>query len=480
MIGRPTSFLGVAVSDRSVTCAEVSVSGDRRIVRRTATFVFPSDLSLESPDAAGQALAGFLRQKRFTASRCVVGVPARWLIAVEKEIPPADEEQTRATLRLQAERLAVAESGEVVFDFAGRANPAAASKVLLVGMLRQRLDKVARMMDAAGMSILAITSSGLALASNLRPAGGDGGVLVLSRSGGEMIWRDAGWPRMLRHVSFLANGHETMPIAPLGAELRRAVTMAQQNGDAAHEFMLLDGVGLENQHIADLSARLGVQVQPRSGLDVLGLQAGDSPTADPDRCEAAPAMSLALAGAKPERLPVDFLHSRLTPAPSKRFGRKGTIAIAAGALALIALIALFVVVKTREAELNRLNLENNSETMQAKVKAARATIDRLRLGRGYFEVDRRTPVLECLRNLADAFRVEDKIWVTTFTFKEVNQIYKGTLAGKAVDRNTVLAINERLQKSSRFAAWNMGEIREVDTRSREVSFSFTFDYNPGE
>src|SRR5438477_10424922 len=159
MMGRPSSFLGVAVSDHSIACAEVTVThGDRRAVRRTAVFVFPPEASLDTPDAAGQALASFLRQKRFTATRAVVGVPARWLIAVEKEVPPANEEQTRATLRLQAERLAVAEHGEVVFDFAGRANPMAASKVLLVGMLRQRMDKVERMLDAAGLTVLAVTS----------------------------------------------------------------------------------------------------------------------------------------------------------------------------------------------------------------------------------------------------------------------------------------------------------------------------------
>src|SRR3954467_9576313 len=119
MIGRSSSFLGIAVSDQSVSCAEVLVSGDKREVRATATFTFPPETTLDSPDAAGQALAAFLRQKRFSAQRVVVGVPARWLIAVEKEVPPSSDEQSRSMLRLQAERLAVAEHGEVVFDFAG-------------------------------------------------------------------------------------------------------------------------------------------------------------------------------------------------------------------------------------------------------------------------------------------------------------------------------------------------------------------------
>ena len=53
MIGRPSSFLGVAVSDHSIACAEVTVTGtDRRAVRRTALFVFPPEASLDSPEFA--------------------------------------------------------------------------------------------------------------------------------------------------------------------------------------------------------------------------------------------------------------------------------------------------------------------------------------------------------------------------------------------------------------------------------------------
>jgi hypothetical protein len=82
MMGRSNSFLGLAVGERAVACAEVQVQGDRRTVRRTATFTFGPDLSLDKPEAAGQALAAFLRQKKFSASRAVVGLPAGWLIAL--------------------------------------------------------------------------------------------------------------------------------------------------------------------------------------------------------------------------------------------------------------------------------------------------------------------------------------------------------------------------------------------------------------
>ena len=107
MILSSGNYLGLSVSDRGIACAEVSISGGKRQLRRVADFPFSAEQPLENAGATGQALASFLRQQKFRASHAVVGVPARWLIAVEREVPPADEAELRSLLRLQAERMAV-------------------------------------------------------------------------------------------------------------------------------------------------------------------------------------------------------------------------------------------------------------------------------------------------------------------------------------------------------------------------------------
>src|SRR5207245_1243173 len=163
-----------------------------------------------------------------TASRAVIGLPARWLFAVEKELPPAGEAEARSALRLQAERLALAESGEVVCDFVGRPNSGAPTRVLLVGMLRQRLERVEQ----------------------------------------------------------LAGGGE--------------------RGD----LLRVDAVGLPNEQLQELSSRLGMPVRAESGLSLLGIEAPPEPSGagdGPVEAFAVP-LSLALAGARPELLPLDFAH----------------------------------------------------------------------------------------------------------------------------------------------------------------------------
>src|SRR4051812_15825964 len=158
-----SSLLGLAVGERSIVCAQLANRAGRRVVRRLATFDLPPGATLEQPDAAGQALASFLRQHGFSATRAVVGVPARWLIATERDVPPADEEATRAMLRLQAERMSGGgDGGELLFDYVdagdgigggarsgGGSGSAGAGKGLLVGILRRQLERVERTKDAA-------------------------------------------------------------------------------------------------------------------------------------------------------------------------------------------------------------------------------------------------------------------------------------------------------------------------------------------
>ena len=473
MIGRNANFLGLAIAERAIVCAEVAVRGHGGTARRTATFAFPPELSLEQPEAVGTALATFLHQNKFGAKRAAVGVPARWLIAVEREVPPADDAAARAMLRLQAERLAVAESGEVVFDFTGSPSSSAASKVLLVGMLRQRLERIEKLAEAAGLELEAVTSTGLALAAC---AGGknEGGLLVLTRGGGEIVWRHNDAPRMLRHVAVSAmNGHGSVNMVPLTAELRRAVTLAQTNG-GGRDLLLLDGLGLEDAQVSELSERLGVKLKTGRNTDVCGVASDPSAPAPADHRDPparyAPAMSLALAGARPELRPVDFKHSRLAPEKVSRFGARSSWGMVLGGLALLGVVALYVLAYQRQGQLDELNARLRQ--IKPDVADAQSNIDRFKYARGFF--DTRPPVLDCLAELSKAFGENDRAWVKAFVLPANG---KGTINGQAADDAVVLAVVERIKKNPRFTDVKGPNTQQADPRSREVTFTVTFTFN---
>ncbi|HEX3358373.1 MAG TPA: PilN domain-containing protein [Tepidisphaeraceae bacterium] len=474
MIGRPTNFLGLAFSEGGIACVEVGAAGDRRTVRHAATFAFTPEVSLDKPEAAGQALTTFLREKRFTATRAVAGVPARWLMASEKDLPPANETQARAALMMQAER--IGDSSEILFDFAGKPSSMSPTRVLLVGVMRQKFDHVQRLLDAAGLSVAAITSTGLALAGNLRQAGDDAGLLLLFASGAEMITREAGGARSLRHVPVSANGHGISAVGPLGAELRRAVATSGNSSGTTREILLLDGVGLAPDQITELSTRTGMQVRGGDELKMLGLTPDAmavAQTSSEDRRPIgffAPAISLAMAGSKPESLPVDFSHSRLAVEKKRRLGRNAILGICAGVALIAGIIFLYTQVSNRQRDLDEVN--SQLQDIKSRQQSAQMIVDRVNYMKGYF--DSRPPTLEALRELTQLLHDDDKLWVTTFSIHDNG---KGSLAGKAADQNIVLQVVDRLKKNKKFSEVKLSDVHEADSRTHEWSFSLSFTFN---
>jgi hypothetical protein len=471
MILRSSTFLGIAVGDKTVGCAEVSTAGGRRAVKTVATLTFPQGVSLDTPEAAGAALRAFLNENGFGASRAVVGVPARWLIARENDVPPADREQVRAMLALAAERLSAAESSELVFDFAGRidsapaGDPTAPRRVLLVAMLRQRLEQLDKMMDAAGVSVLALTSSALVLAEAARRAGQDLPMLLLGRQGAEMVFHHAGTPRMLRHLSVVAQNGHGVATGPLGSEVRRVVALAPTftNGDtgsgngSGREMLLWDAVGLSDEQASQLSERIGVRFRPDDGLQALGIETPPTATQEDDRAIApgqfAPAVSLALAAADRALVPVDFKHSRLAAPRKRTVGSKTLWGAILAAVVVIGIAALYYHVQRREDELMAKQAQLTAD--KPRWDEAKKDTDHLGFGLSFFE--KRSAMLESLREITLAFPQDEPIWITHFTIREDRDprkgtdIRRGTLQGKAPSQDTVRKVSDRLKENSKFS-----------------------------
>jgi hypothetical protein len=495
---RPSSFLGLSVQDRSIVCAEVSLAGSKRMVRRLASFALADDMSFDKPAGVGEAFITFLRQHKFSASRAVIGIPAKWMIALEKEIPPSGEEQARAMLRLQSERLGVSESGEMVFDYAGKSDSVRANKVLLVGVKRQRLEQIEDMLDAAGISVVAITSSALALAGGTRNIDQDVPMLLLGRQGAEMVWRHDGTPKMLRHVSVLAvNGHGPVTLNSLGSELGRTLALTRSTGTTtARELVLWDGIGLSSDQVAELADRSGVKVRSGQVLTSLGLEEAPGARLTNGQEEKAghvveemyaPALSLALAGADRSLLPLDFTKSRLTPKRARRVGRQGVWAIVAGSVVVLAIAALYVSVYVRNSELKA--LQKTLDDNKNKYADANRMIDRFNYTRTYFET--RPPYLDCLAELSKEFPVGERIWITSVTIRDEDrradnkgpQIRKGTLQGRAADDREIVNLVKKLKANKKFSevgtqlSWtDAGQKNASGKKTGELNFTMSFNY----
>lgn len=487
MIFAATKFLGLALRERSILAAEIRVAGEQKEALRMAEFVFPSDLSWEKPQLLGTALRRFLRQHSFSAARAVIGVPAKWLMARSKEVPPASEEVAASALRLQAERDFPPELKELVFDYAGQADPGKAQKVLVVAMVKQHLDRLTAMADEAGLSVTAVTSSSLALAS----AGGANWMsLVLETDAAELALRGEGAPRMLKYlpVSGLSrtasNGHAAAAVSTLRSEVQRAISTVGHGGKPDRLF-LWDGVGLDAEVREALSEQMGLKVQAGEA-GVLGLSVPEQRKGEAGRFGVP--LALALAGAGQLGLSIDFLHSRLAAPKKNRLDRK-TLWGGGGVVALV-IVAAFLIWDNRrsQAELDR--LKEHFERIRPAVTAAKKVDEKVTFAGNWF--GNRPPYMGCLREVTLAFPSDSSLWATAFSLREEQkredhrgaareekpkgESYKGLLTGKATDMKAVLGVLDRLKGNANFADVKSGETREAGGRSRDVTFSLTFTY----
>lgn len=461
-----SNFLGLAVGDRSLLAAEVSVSRERSALRRVAEFVFPPGKTLEQPDDLGEALAQFLRQNKFSASKVVVGVPARWLIAREKEVPPSRVDAAIGMLKLASERLVSADL-EMVFDFAGQPDPAAQSKVLLVGLLKQQADRLTKMVDAAGLSLLGITSTTLTLAN---AAGEEAGGVVVSLGSDaiEVAAHSKGTPVLLRHVG--AAGGGAAAVSLIGPELRRAVSGAQIGGlnGASRSMLLWDGIGLGADETTTLGERSGLQADIGKDLDRLGVHANGEFGGN-DMRRFGPAAALALAAGDRGLLAVDFLHSRLAVRKQRRVGRKGAWGIFIGTVIILAIGVLVWDVQRKQSQLDELNqvLEHNAPD----VVAAKAVQAKVQLAHPWF--DARPKVLDCLKDVTESLGVREPIWITNCSIKDDHSV---VLSGRAANKDIAILVQKRMAANKKFADVRLQDLRETGGRSQDYTFAIKFLY----
>jgi hypothetical protein len=469
-----SKYLGLALKDRSILAAEVHIAGNSRTVTHMAEFLFPAESSWDKPEALGTALRHFLRTNRFSASRAIFGVPAKWLMAREKDVPPATAEVAAAALRLQAERLFSIEARDLVCDYVGDSNAREARRVLVMAMLRARVDRIEKMADTAGVRALAVVPATLVLASAMAQSPATGSSLMLTQDAAELVIRDAGMPRMLKYlpVSGLTgngeNGSAAACLAALGTEVKRAVTLLPMASGPLQSLDIWDSIGLDPAQASSMGERTGLTVRRGGELSQLGISSSNGSGGGGGRFGAA--VALGLAGAMPELRGIDFLHSRLAPARVHRIGR-GTVwtTIIISAI-VIGLGSLVYDVQRQKSALAGINASLSA--IEPARQAAEEINNRVQAASGWYET--RPPYLACLREITRAFPDEGSIWASNITLRETG---KGTLTGHAVDERSVTTVVDRLKANrTAFTDIKQPDWRRGQDRTREIVFTLSFTF----
>jgi len=466
-----SKYLGLALGDRSIQAAQVRISRDRREVGAAGEFVFPDGLSWDDPAAVGKAFRQFLRQQRISASQAVVGVPARWLMAREKDIPPATASVAASALRLHAERDFPSDL-ELVYDYAGQSDPQKPRKVLLAAMLKRHMDRILAMADEAGLSLAAVTSSSLVLASASGGSDGDVLSLLVGSESVELVFCGQTGPRLLKHLAVpggaIGNGQTAGAMAMLGGEVQRAVAMMPRgdssNGSAT--AMLWDSVGLDPAATEALVERGGMQFRVHGDLSALGVTSQRGQVTDGRRIASAVALGLSAAGGRPA---IDFLHTRLAPPKVRRVDPRAVLVGVLAAAIIGGLAWLWIDVLRKETAVAKVKQEIKDE--EGRAEKGKVIEEKVKFASGWFE--QRPPDMGCLRELTVLFPPDGRIIATGFTFHEDGKVEVGA---RTPEQNLALVLGDSLRNNKNFADVVLPSIGDLAGRFREAPFTVKFVY----
>jgi len=467
----PRKILGLAVAERAIDAVEVGVVHGRCQMLHAAEFPMPEGDSAPNPALLGKALRQFLRQHHFSASRCVIGLGTKWLIAKEKTLPPTSADLIAGVLAIATEREFASDRKNLVFDYSGPVEAGQGQSVLLVAAPRRNVDHLLATADAAGLTVRAVTSSMMSLAS--ATAGQPPGrrlMLHLSPDGAEFSMQSGGGFRLLRRLSTAKTDAGASPadgsIADLADELRRIIALLPgAQPEPTPELLIWNTGGLSAGSLRTLGERLPLAVRVCRYPSDLGIADGPAATAG----EFAAAAALALAGLQKQMLAVDFLHSRLVS--RKKIALKGKVAWAAGVAAAVLIAGFFLLLDWQRAHQEIVDLKGQLEIMKVSVATAKDVVDKTGFARGWY--DRRPRFLNCLRELTLAFPVEGRIWATSLAMGENMRVL---LSGKATGEGAVLEVLDRLKGSPRFSDVKPLYIREVGGETQDVSFAISFRF----
>jgi len=470
-------IMGLDVNEHSIAVVEVHASAGRGELTRVAEFLLPEDMSWDQPENLGHAFRTFLSEKQFSARRAFVGLPAKWLLVKEEEVPPVGGETLAGVLRIRAERGFSGNFEDLAIDYIDQPMPGERRRVLLVGTLRKKTEQVLAMMRAAGLKAQAIMSTVAAIASADSYTRFEHGIVLhLTSRGTELAALSNGRISALRHIPVVApairadadqapNGRFVEQLANHVHRIASLLPLGQATADTS-ELVVWDAVGLDSEALDELGSRLGMQVTVPEDFSAFGVHKS-KPARDAAACRFVGAVAVAVAGTRAGPPAVDFLHSRLAGRKKTPIGRRVAWATALVGALIIACLALLAdwKAKAKEAAELRAGLDEMAEDIQA----ARDIVQKVSSGRGWY--DHRPRLLDCLRELTLAFPEDGRIWTTSL---HVTENMNGLLSGKSTDEILTLELLDTLEASSNFDEVKLLHISGTESGAGEASFAISF------
>jgi hypothetical protein len=448
---------------------------DGVVLRRTngslqAQQPFSVSLSLDpltaDPELIGREIRNHLDNAGIRERDCVVGLPLKWALTTQIEVPAIPEEDVASFLQIEAERGFHADISTLHFAVSRSRLSSGTQQALLVGIPKTHLVRLDHVLRAAKLKPASFSLSVVALQPPLSdPAQGvlalnigethvalevvaGGGVTALRALEGAL--ETEGSKRILN--AELVAREVRITLGQLPAELREAAKtirifgqrdLAQQLADEIE--LRLESLGLKVEVVSKYAAsEFGLQLRPETPVS--------------------PATSLAAAHLAGRKTPFELLLPRVTA--WQQFGNRyasGKMRMAGMAAAFIGLLAL---VGFGYQQFQLASLRSQWQTLAARDKELKGVQDQIRTYRFWYDDSIRG--LTILNQLTVVFPETGIVSAKTIEIRDLNAI---TCTGTTQDQQSLLKVTEALRRSG-----NAADVKVDTIRGNKAPLQFTFNF----
>lgn len=276
MRSTPGSMLGLSLEGRVLSACVVRRRGRRLEPGKTLRTELALDPLTASPELAGQEIRNKLDGAGLQGHACAIAVPASWAFSLQLVLPDVAAEDQRGYIELQAERDLPFAPEDLVLGV-GRWGEAAGMCATVLAIPRVRVEALERVMRAARLRTVSITTGLTALLEPSRDAqpsaaGPHGQLsLLLNDRGAELLaWADGVAALRTVEESNGENQERSLDAESIARQIR--ITMGQLPPAARDGIRELTIVG-EALAAADLAEELKAPAE-RLGLTVQRVEPG--------------------------------------------------------------------------------------------------------------------------------------------------------------------------------------------------------------
>lgn len=459
--------LGLSIDEKCIYATEMHHDGEGFHEIKSACLEFTENVSFSTPARLGELLGQFIRDNGLTAKRAVIGIPAKWVMIREKNMPPSSGASVTGIVRIHAEHELSINPDDLVIDYTGNISSDKSSRLSIGAALRKNYENVLESLGSAGLKVMSVTVSVMSLGSIVsgHAAQSHPEIFILLRPDyAEVLVGDSNQIVDIKHIQLDRKGGTAFLISCL----KRIISFSrvpEKTGEMPG-LMILDLSDTDENYIQDIHSALSSMVDI-TVCDELSLMKKMNMAGAPDSKEYLPSAAIIQGYYLKDSSYMDFCNSRMN---EKVVRIKKNQVMWASAIAICLIIIVLNMIYTWESDKrNVAELKQKLADINEDVQSARAVVQKMDYARKWYSD--RPEVLRCLYELTMAFPVEGRIWATNLA---INEEMNGIVSGRAVDEKSVIEVLDGLKTNSLFDNVQMIYLRETGQSSQEVSFSVSF------